>query len=150
MPRRNGMLREESLLGLESGGIPSGQGELAPLSPGHSLCRDEQRVIDESNKQELVINGFRRKTLLGLTAIGEIRYHGSLVFQDTVVAVFDRQNQIRGTECEAYVAEFTRANLQGCARGLLAAVGAGENGIGVEIARPLYPEPESFLRRLFG
>lgn len=130
---------------LQTGIVPFGQ-------PNRALTREEKRISEECEREMLIIEGQREKTKFGTTAIGDIRDHSSFVFQDTVVAIAERQREMRGHEFEAYLVEFNRLNVQGCARNLLGAAEVGATNIGAMIflSLDLPPEQLSLWKRLFG
>lgn len=125
---------------------------LVPYAQERTLTREEQRVTNEFDRQKLVIEAQREKTKLGIGAIGEIRDHASMVFQDTGISIFVRQQEVLGSEIESYVTEFNRLNMQGLAHDLLAATNVGSTNIGTVIYKSLDlpPEPPSLWKRLFG
>src|SRR5690348_5695006 len=127
--RRNGVTRRGSLLGLYPGEPLSSRDELVPISSDHNPSRDEKNIIHSYNRQTLAMEGARRKTLLALHGQEDIRNRSHQVFQDIVVETMESRSELKGTECEPYVAEFDHANLRDAARGILVTAATGERAI---------------------
>jgi hypothetical protein len=150
--------KEGSLLGLpapDSFGSSFSTGNIVPLRAGHQLSKDEQRVMAEWHKTQLVIEATAARAVFGISKVTEIHQHGSLTFEEATAAILAIKDKAHGKEHEAFMEEFTSRQIPLMARHLFGAIDVSVTNIGLELHRSLYPEPEkpeplSVWKRLFG
>ncbi len=134
---------------------------LAPLaavdpprySANRALSKRDRQLLDTFNEEVLVIDATEAKAEFGMYKIGQMQSRASDLFTDTVTSVLQNKEEVRGTEAEAYVAEFTVRQVQLYARHMLGTLGVAGTRIGEEVHRSLSLPPEEgkgFWARLLG
>jgi hypothetical protein len=123
-----------------------------PVSPGHAITREEQRVIDLFQKEKMIIEATTAIAAIGIRSIGEIHQHASQTFDETVGFILEVKAQPREREHQLYVEEFSKHQIQMLARHLYGAVEVASTNIGMEMHRSFYlpPEQPGFWGRLLG
>lgn len=150
--------KNESVLGLPP--LPattnsSSNGTLAPARPRGALTHDEQRVVEELGKQEVVIRGVRAKAALATDAIADVELHGVTKFDEAVGYIVELKEEQRSKEHQAYTDEFCERGIHLLAKHTLGVMEVAATNIGIEVHRTLYPPPEEerprgFWERLLG
>lgn len=142
---------QKSIFGLEPFVAPSNFGsDLVPSTPSRALRRDATYVMEESQKQTLVMHATAMKTILAQNAVAGMHMHTAAVFDQTAGYILALKNQPRGQEHQAYVDEFATRQLQSLGRHMLGILEVGCTSIGYEVNRSLYPPPPDFWERMFG
>jgi hypothetical protein len=149
--------KQESILGL----VPLAQGpnfgdsgHIVTLGATRASNRDEQWVLDEYQKQALIMVGVEAKAVHAMKLIAEIHKEGVVTFEEAAGYIQAIQASQRGKEHQAYLDEFSKRAIQLMGRHLLATAEVAATNIGVEVHRTLYPPPlretPSMWKRIFG
>jgi hypothetical protein len=151
--------KNESVLGLPAlpAALDAGRnGALAPIRPRGALTHDEQRVVEERRKQEVVMQGFQIKANTATNLIAEVEQHGVTKFDEVAGYIVELKEQQRSSkEHQAYTEEFCKRAIHTLAKHELGIMEVAATNIGIEVNRGLYPppekpEPRGFLERLLG
>jgi hypothetical protein len=130
---------------------------LPPISPpdipvNRAITRREERILEAFHEDVLIIDATAAKAEYGMFKFGEVQQCASTLFGSTVNAMLDNKNDLRGTEVEPYMNEFTTRQIQMYARHMLGTLEITGTRIGelVHASLDLPPEKPSLWERLVG
>ena len=130
------------------------RGYIIPMDSARPSNQDERWILDEYQKQALIIQGVEAKELLAIKLIAEIHKEGVASFDEAAGQILRIKENQRTKEHQAYIDEFSTRAIQLMGRHLLATAEVAATNIGVEVHRTLYPplpgETPSLWKRLFG
>jgi hypothetical protein len=133
---------------------------LAPLGPinppqypaNRAITKRERQILDTFHEEVLVIDATEAKAEFGMYKISQMQERASDLFGDTVSFMLQNKEEVKGTEAEPYVAEFTLRQIQMYARHMLGTLEVAGTRIGEEVHRSLSlpPEVKGFWARVLG
>jgi hypothetical protein len=149
--------KPENLLGLAPLSHQPGfrdHGPIVPVETRRPANQDERWIVDEYQKQALVMQGVEAKAVRAMKLIAEIHKEGLATFDEATGHIIHAKADQRIKEHQAYIDEFSTREIQLMGRHLLATLEVAATNIGVEVHRTLYPpfprEATSVWKRLFG
>ena len=150
MVKKNG-----SLLGITNSANVGLSNALVPQGSGHLLTEEDQRIVKEWVKQNLVIEGIQAQGNFAIEKIAEIENHALTTFVDTTGFILDIKHEQRSKEHQAYVDEFCFLAIQSVARNFRGVVAVVSTNISNTVHQSFIPPPEppkpvSLLERLIG
>lgn len=120
----------------------------------HPLKKRERQITDLAHEQRAVMEFTAQQARLGMALIGTIHEQASHTFDVTTTYIVETKNQPgRDEEHQAFIDQFSQRQAQLLAQELLGITDVSAAGVGREIHRTLYPQPEeerSVFERLFG
>jgi hypothetical protein len=102
-----------------------------------AITRRERQILDTFHEEVLVIDATEAKAEFGMYKLDQMQERASDLFGDTVSFILQNKEEARGTEAEAYVAEFTTRQIQMYARHMLGTLEVAGTRIGEEVHRSL-------------
>ena len=149
--------KSESMLGLaplSQGSTFGDEGHIVPVDAIQPSNREERWIIDEYQKQALIMQGVEAKEVLAMRLIARIHKQGVATFDDATGQILKIKAEQRTKEHQAYIDEFSTRAIQLMGRHFLATAEVAATNIGMEVHRSLYPpapagEP-SIWKRIFG
>lgn len=139
------------LVALES--PPPSSVEIIPFGlPDRLLTREQKRVVEEYDRQVLIIEAIAAKTVFAQDEIITIHQNGASDFLTTIEYLFELKEAARGTEHQVYMEEWTKLQARTLVKHLMGAMEVGATNIGAMIHAPLDlpPEKRSLWKWLFG
>jgi hypothetical protein len=158
MSVNNGNKKPMSVLGLAPVNVQSTSIlGLAPISPpdipvNRAISRHEESILGAFHEDVLIMEGTAAKAEYGMFKFGEVQECASSFFGGTISILLDNKNDLRGTDVEPYMNEFTTRQIQMYARHMLGALEITGTRIGEQIHTSLdVPlEKPSLMERIFG
>jgi hypothetical protein len=158
MSMNNGHRKNVSVLGLAPVNVQSTSIlGLPPISPpeipiNRAISRQERRILGAFHEDVLIMEGTAAKAEYGMFKFGEVQQYASTLFGSTVSSLLDNKNDLKGTEVEPYMNEFTTRQTQMYARHMLGALEITGTRIGelIHASLDLPPEKPSVMERIFG
>ncbi len=138
----NGQKKSVSVLGLPPVQAANSLGLEPYSSSRRAITRDEKRVIEAYHKDQLVTDLTGEKGKFGMRKMSEVQQCASELFGETVLFMLDTKNDVRGTEAQPYVEEFTLRQIQMYARHMLGTLEVVDTNIAIEVHRSLNLPPE--------
>ena len=147
--------KPESMLGLAPLSHESNyesHGYIVPVDSRRPANQEERWIVEEYQKQALIMEGVEAKAVRAMKLIAEIHKEGVSVFDDATANILSIKDEQRVKEQQAYIDEFSTRAIQLMGRHFLATAEVAATNIGVEVHRTLYPPSTtpSVLKRLFG
>ena len=122
---------------------------LAPNTGRRPLNKRERQIIELSIEQRTVMEHTSANARLGMVLIGQIHEQASQTFEETTAFIIDTKNQPgRNAEHQAYIDQFSLSQIQLSAQEFLGIINVTATGIGMEVHRSLYPEPEVIIKEV--
>lgn len=155
----NGTRRKKNVGALGLAPLPTNTSSLglSPINPpqypsNRATTRREGQILTMFHEEVLVIDVTEAKAEFGMYKIGQLQERASDLFGDTVSYMLETKNQIRGTEAQPFVDEFTLRQIQMYARQMLGTLEITGSRIGEVIYDPLSLPPEQlgFWQKLLG
>lgn len=140
---------------LDLSGNPNGTTWGSSLVPYRRMSqdktRDERKIEEEYNKQNLVIEKHGEKAKFGISTLMDVHRHLVRTFYDTTEFIFLTKAEAQGQEFQPYIDQFAHQLTQVSAHHGMAVAEAAAHNIGNEVLRPLYmtAPPQGFMQRLF-
>ena len=141
---------------LKSEFSPTANTSIVPQAGGRAPEKRERQIIDISNEQRIVMEHTSYKAQLGMAMLEKIQEHAIHTFSETAAYIMAIKNRPgRDSELQTYINQFSLRQTQILAQQVLGIIDVAGTGIGMEVHRSLYPEPEEhadqpgFFRRIF-
>lgn len=156
-----GMSKNMSVLGLtpmqpqsvSSLGLASMSTIDPPQYPANrAITKREERILNTFHEDVLIIDATEAKGEFGMYKFGQLQERASDLFRDTLTSMLQNKEEVRGTEVEPYLAEFTMRQIQMYARHMLGTLEIAGTHIGeaVHHSLSLPPEQKGFWARVLG